>query len=147
MKYTITNRLVAITTAILLLPSIVCAQEVLTTLDKPSVLQSAQDPLFDCDIRETDSALSTVLEHIRIEYADDNVFLGKLEAAQRAWEEYRLAYLMSRFPEEDVQFHYGSIFSECWCVLYTQKTMERIQELQQWVDKVEEGDVCAGSIT
>ena len=41
---------------------------------------------------------------------------------------------------------YGSVFDACWCFRYTAKTEERIKELQMWLDKVEEGDVCSGSV-
>ncbi|WP_419786029.1 lysozyme inhibitor LprI family protein [Pseudodesulfovibrio sp.] len=112
----------------------------------PAPAESSSDPLSDCSVAEIDRQMYAVIAKIKAEYADDTHFLEKLDASQTAWEAYREAYLLSIYPEKDVQYMYGSVFSSCWCFRYTEKTKERISELRIWLDKVEEGDVCSGSI-
>jgi len=119
------------------------SSSVLAQQASPSV---GNDPLFDCNMAEVDRRMSLTLDMIKAEYADDSVFLLKLEEAQSAWEAYREAFLLSVYPEEDVRLKYGRVFDACWCLKYVSKTEERIEELQIWLDKVEEGDVCSGSV-
>lgn len=114
--------------------------------DNASLFHSVRDPLSDCNIAEIDRQMDAIIDKIKVEYADDQLFLKKLDEAQSAWEAYREAFLLSVYPEEDARAMYGSVFDACWCFRYTAKTEERIKELQMWLDKVEEGDVCSGSV-
>jgi hypothetical protein len=111
-----------------------------------SAVPSPNDPLFDCNMAEVDQQMYMVLDMIKTEYADDSLFLEKMREAQSAWETYREKFLLSVYPEENVRLKYGRVFDACWCFHYTAKTKKRINELKMWLDKVEEGDVCSGSV-
>ncbi|WP_319469515.1 lysozyme inhibitor LprI family protein [uncultured Pseudodesulfovibrio sp.] len=123
---------------------LLCLAISFSALAQPS--SSENDPFFNCSMAEVDQEMAATLDMIKVEYADYPLFLTRLEEAQLAWEAYRDAFLLSLYPEPDVRLKYGRVFDACWCSNYTAKTKERIKELQRWLDKVEEGDVCSGSV-
>ncbi|MGD8176784.1 lysozyme inhibitor LprI family protein [Marinimicrobium sp. ARAG 43.8] len=96
--------------------------------------------------QEADAELNRVYQQIRAAYADDDAFLGKLKKAQQAWITLRDADLEARFPADNKQAYYGSVYATCAANVKTTATIERIAFLQQWLDGVEEGETCAGSI-
>ena len=77
-------------------------------------------------------------------YQRDNVFIEKLKTAQRAWIKFRDADLESLYP--NTPSAHGSINLMCHCIALAELTTERTKSLKRWIDGVEEGDVCAGSI-
>lgn len=96
-----------------------------------------------------DSELNRVYKGILEKYKGDPKFIAKLRAAQREWLKYRDAEFEAKFPHADegktVQ-HYGSIFPMCAAQYRAQLTRERIDKLRVWLDGIEEGDACAGSV-
>lgn len=50
------------------------------------------------------------------------------------------------YPEKDDPSAYGSIFPACWSGQLAALTRERTQQLKKWLDGVEEGNVCLGSL-
>jgi uncharacterized protein YecT (DUF1311 family) len=79
-------------------------------------------------------------------YKDDAKFIEKLKLAQRAWIAFRDAELSALFPAEDTQAEYGSIYPVCRCQTLSELTSARTAQLRRWIDGIEEGDVCGGSI-
>ena len=73
-------------------------------------------------------------------------FPDKLRNAQRAWLTFRDAELEAKFPFEDKQYHYGSVYPMCANLFLARRTQERIKHLREWLDGTEEGDTCAGSV-
>lgn len=148
MRFSTRNSLIFLAVLVSSLTSVAFARDGVKSADasKQEAYLSQKDPLFDCSSTDVDKQLHSVINEIRVEYANEPGFIEKLEDSQRIWEEYRLAYLKSVFPKENARLEYGSIFSRCWCFHYAAKTHERIKELQLWLDKVEEGDVCSGSV-
>ena len=110
---------------------------------------AAQDELEICagsDFDKADRALNEVYSSILARYADDPGFIEKLEVAQRAWLNFRDAELDALFPHRDDPAYYGSVYPLCRDIWLTTLTNERIGQLKRWQNKVEEGDVCSGSI-
>lgn len=95
---------------------------------------------------KNEKRMHEILKQITIEYADDTLFLEKLDESQQAWEKYLWAHIKALYPEEDTRYHYGSVYSLCLCINLDSKIQSRIEELQLWLDKVEEGEVCSGSV-
>lgn len=80
-------------------------------------------------------------------YAKDPVFLEKFRASQRAWLKFRDAELAALFPHAKTDHgYYGSILDEAWAHWQTELTEERSDQLERWIEGVEEGDVYGGSI-
>lgn len=96
--------------------------------------------------RKADEEMNGVYAQVLREYKADAKFLRKLRAAQRAWLAYREAHLAARFPEESGRAAYGSVFPMCFCGVQEELTRARTAALRKWVDGLEEGDVCAGSV-
>jgi uncharacterized protein YecT (DUF1311 family) len=96
----------------------------------------------------TDSAnaeqdLNATYQSILKKYADNPVFVERLRAAQRAWLKFRDAQLEMRFPPADQE---GSVAPMCHASYKAELTQARTKQLRAWLDGIEEGDVCAGSI-
>lgn len=97
-----------------------------------------------------DKELNQVYQGVLGKYKGDAKFIVKLRESQRAWLKYRDAEFEAKFPhaEESKSTHYyGSIFPMCAGQYRAQLTRERIAKLREWLDGVEEGDVCAGSVS
>jgi uncharacterized protein YecT (DUF1311 family) len=95
----------------------------------------------------SESRLQETIRTIRTLYKADPRLLRCLEASQQAWLVYRDKQMAMIFPllNEDPNA-YGTMFSLCWSTWMTKLTNQRTAELQVWIDGIEEGEVCAGSI-
>ena len=96
------------------------------------------------EYKKADAEMNGVYRRINKEYSRDVAFIAALKKAQLAWIRYRDADMQSVFPGDPSQ--YGSIHPMCQCVRLSETTKERTRVLSKWVDGVEEGDVCAGSV-
>lgn len=94
--------------------------------------------------KKADAEMNAVYRRINRDYRHDPGFIVALKKAQLAWIRYRDAHLVSIFPGDASQ--YGSINPMCRCMNLAEITKARTQILNRWVEGVEEGDVCAGSI-
>lgn len=93
-----------------------------------------------------DKELNKVYQQILTMYKTDTVFINKLKVAQRAWITFRDAHLEALYPAANKQVEYGSFYPSCSCNELAAITQQRIKELKRWLDGVEEGDPCSGSI-
>ena len=98
------------------------------------------------DYKKADTEMNSIYRRILAENQNDRLFVQKMRAAQRAWVAFRDAHLESLFPAPDKRAAYGSVQPMCHCMELEKITAERAKVLKQWLDGVEEGDVCAGSI-
>lgn len=94
---------------------------------------------------ETESKMNQLIDSIIEANAEDSLFLGSFRRAQAAWLEFRIQHLNAIYPEEDKRY-YGSAYPMCRCGVLATLTEQRIEQLELWVEGVEEGDACAGSI-
>lgn len=93
----------------------------------------------------TDNELNMVYDEICIKYKNDTAFLVNLKIAQRAWIQFRDADVNARYPNGNKDY-YGSVFPMCHSMYLQSLTEKRISELKLWLDGLEEGDVCSGSV-
>ncbi len=96
------------------------------------------------EYKKADAEMNRVYELIRRDYRGDRLFLAALRKAQLAWIRYRDAHVESIFPGDRSQ--YGSINPMCRCGELAEMTKARTTILNRWVEGIEEGDVCAGSV-
>ena len=68
-----------------------------------------------------------------------------MKASQRIWITFREAELKVKYPENELE-NYGSVYQMCVSLYLEKLTRERIMTLKNWVDRIEEGDVCIGSV-
>lgn len=92
-----------------------------------------------------DQELNKVYQDVLRKHAKDTAFVAKLKAAQRAWIAYRDAELAARFPAADNSAAYGSSYPMCADTALEAMARQRTEELRQWLEGAQEGDVCAGS--
>lgn len=92
-----------------------------------------------------DKQLNAVYQKILEDYADDEAFIASLKEAQRCWITFRDAQLKMKFPDREPGY-YGSVLPMCEAMYLAELTQDRIKALQRWIDGVEEGDVCAGTV-
>jgi uncharacterized protein YecT (DUF1311 family) len=97
------------------------------------------------DFTSADEQLNSIYQEILSEYADDKVFIASLKEAQRSWVVFRDAQLKMKYPDREPGY-YGSVLPSCEAMYLTELTQERIKALQVWVDGVEEGNICAGTV-
>ena len=109
--------------------------------------QSAMNSCAYEDFTKADEELNRVYHSIRSAYSSDTLFLKQLHVAQRAWVAFRDAELTALFPQqENIRLHYGSVYPMCHNAVLTRLTLDRIKQLRVWLDGIEEGDVCRGSV-
>ena len=94
--------------------------------------------------KKADGEMNHAYQAILRDYRKDREFVAALRKAQLAWIRYRDAHLNSIFPGDRSQ--YGSINTMCRCNELAELTKARTQVLNRWVEGIEEGDVCAGSV-
>lgn len=98
------------------------------------------------DNQKADQELNSVYQAILNKYANDKTFIENFKQAQRAWLKWRDAEMAAIYPEQKQPGYYGSSFPGCWVGQLASLTRERTLKLRKWLDGVEEGEVCAGSI-
>jgi uncharacterized protein YecT (DUF1311 family) len=98
------------------------------------------------ELKADDAELNRVYQAILTRYKDQRAFVESLRKAQRAWVRFRDAELAAKFPGDDKQSRYGSVYPMCASRFLAERTRERIEQLREWLNGTEEGDVCAGSV-
>jgi uncharacterized protein YecT (DUF1311 family) len=96
--------------------------------------------------KQVNDELNSVYQQIEKEYSDDTTFLSALKTSQRNWIVFRDSEVKMKYPDREPGW-YGSVHPMCFSYYMAQLTTQRIEVLNQWIVGVEEGDVCAGSIT
>jgi uncharacterized protein YecT (DUF1311 family) len=94
---------------------------------------------------QAEKELNTYYQKILKAYRQDSAFIKNLKTSQRIWIEFRKAEVKMKYPDRS-RGEYGSVLPMCWSIYLTQLTNERIHTLKQWLEGIEEGDVCAGSV-
>nr|AAP58619.1 hypothetical protein [uncultured Acidobacteriota bacterium] len=130
----------AVVMFVLVVPSIVLPFSDATT--RQTQLQLNEEAC--AEYKKADAEMNNVYRRIMKDYRNDAPFIAALKKAQLAWIRYRDADLESIFPGDARS--YGSINPMCRCMHLADTTKQRTKVLQQWIDGVEEGDVCAGSV-
>jgi uncharacterized protein YecT (DUF1311 family) len=121
-----------------------------TTTEKKLNCDSAMTQLDmnDCAARaygEADTKLNEVYKALLKAYKSDTAFIHNLRTAEALWIKLRDAELMMKFPDRPYGW-YGSVQPMCESMYLTDLTRERITYLKQWLDGIEEGDACIGSV-
>lgn len=94
---------------------------------------------------EADSELNLTYKRILNDYKDDTAFTKSLIASEKIWVKFRDAEMKMKYPDREPGY-YGTIQPMCWAIYLTQLTLERIATLKQWLEGIDEGDACAGSV-
>ena len=97
------------------------------------------------EFQAADKQLNSIYQKILEEYADDDAFIASLKEAQRCWIAFRDAQVKMKYPAR-APGYYGSILPSCQAMYLTELIQDRTKTLQVWIDGVQEGDVCAGTV-
>ncbi len=81
---------------------------------------------------EADRELNITYQALKKAYNDHPYFLKKLLTAQRLWIQYRDALVEMRFPSENPEMDYGSMYRLCEMTYLTELTNKRAQELRDY---------------
>lgn len=96
------------------------------------------------EYKQADREMNRVYLKIVSDYRGNLAFIKAIKKAQLAWLRYRDAHVESIFPGNASQ--YGSVSTMCRCGSLAEITKERTQTLKRWLEGIEEGDVCAGTM-
>ncbi len=129
----------------LFLPFTAFGQDVGACLEM-AITHSEMNRCEGVNYEKADAELNRVYKRIQKVYKDDEEFLSKLKISQRTWIKLRDADLEMHFPKDNKQAQYGSVYPMCHSGVSTALTLQRVEYLKQWLEGVEEGDVCSGSI-
>jgi uncharacterized protein YecT (DUF1311 family) len=94
---------------------------------------------------KADKELNSIYQKVLKEYKEDTTFTKNLKASQKIWIQFRNAEMKVKYPNREPGY-YGSVHPMCWSIYLTELTNERIKTLKNWLDDIEEGDVCSGSV-
>ncbi|HBI20984.1 MAG TPA: DUF1311 domain-containing protein [Legionella sp.] len=97
------------------------------------------------DFAQTDLELNKYYKMVLNTYKNDPLFISKFIISQRKWLVFRDAYLESIYPNTQKNF-YGSVNPMCRCTALTDVTLVRLKQIKMWINGIEEGNVCRGSI-
>ncbi len=92
-----------------------------------------------------DKELNRAYNQILKEYKPDTAFIKNLKKSQSLWVQFRDAEMKVKFPDREPG-HYGSVQPMCWSLYKEELTRERLNALKVWLDGIEEGDVCSGTV-
>lgn len=92
-----------------------------------------------------DKALNAAYQKILKDYSKDAAFIKNIKKAQQLWIQFRDAEMKAKYPDREPGY-YGSVQPMCWYIYLTGLTEERTAKLKVWVEGIEEGDVCTGSV-
>lgn len=95
--------------------------------------------------RKADKELNEIYKQILVDYKTDIVFIKNLKASQRIWIKFRDAELKVKYPDR-APGTYGSIHPVCVASYLEKLTRERTNTLKVWIQGLEEGDACNGSV-
>ncbi len=104
-------------------------------------LNEAQFKLYKTADKELNSIYQTILQ----EYKEDTAFIMNLNKAQKLWIQFRDAEMKMKYPDR-APGYYGSIQPLCWYKYLTELTQSRTKTLKIWVEGIQEGDACGGSV-
>ncbi|QEC44284.1 lysozyme inhibitor LprI family protein [Pseudobacter ginsenosidimutans] len=107
--------------------------------------QSGMNQSSGDDFKQADKELNQVYQKIQQEYKGQTDFLKSLKASQQLWIKFRDAEMLVKYPKSK-QAGYGSVFPMCWSGYKAELTRQRTKTLQVWLDGIEEGDTCSGSV-
>ena len=96
--------------------------------------------------KKSDIELNNVYQKILAEYTSDSIFIDRLKKTQRIWIIYRDSELEMKFPGKNKQVEYGSIYPMCVSIYLKELTEDRTDKLRVWLNGIEEGDMCSGSV-
>lgn len=99
----------------------------------------------EMNLQKYELELKDIYSRIISNHKSNTEFIANLKAAQDSWLVYRDAQIQLKFPNKKPGY-YGSSFLMCLSFYKNELTQVRIKELRQWLI-LEEGDVCAGSIS
>ena len=108
--------------------------------------QSEMNTCSGIDFQTADRELNKTYQAVLKKYADDPAFITKLRASQLAWLKFREAELDATFPHAGKASYYGTSYPLCRAGKLTKLVTERTRQLREWLDGVEEGETCAGSV-
>ena len=96
------------------------------------------------EYEKADKDLNQVYQRLMQEYKNDTVFIKSTKEAQRQWVKFRDAQVKMKYPpyRDAVE----SVLPICRNYYLRELTNNRIKEIMEWLDGIEEGDVCSGSI-
>lgn len=99
-----------------------------------------------CDqLKKSDDLLNKTYQQVLQKYKDDKAFITQFVNTQKKWIQFKDAYVASMYlPEQSDS--YGSALTMCQCNFIDRITQDRLKQLQVWVDGIEEGDVCVGTV-
>ena len=101
---------------------------------------------FGAAYKSADGEMNAVYQQVLKAYSGDPKFIEKFKASQRAWVVFRDAEMEAVYPASDKQAEYGSVYPVCRSRHLETLTRERTKQLQVWLNGIEEGDMCAGSV-
>ena len=110
-----------------------------------SQTQAAMNKMAYATFEEVDDELNEVYQAILKEYKQDTLFIKNLRTAQRVWVQFRDAELEMKYPAYAGN-HYGSLHPVCRAGYLQRLTEQRLKTLNVWLQGLEEGEGCAGSV-
>lgn len=96
-------------------------------------------------LAKADKELNATYNKILKQYKSDAAFIKNLKASQKIWIKFRDAEMKVKYPEREAGY-YGSMQPLCESNYRAELTKKRTKELKAWLNGVEEGDTCGGSI-
>lgn len=97
------------------------------------------------DFQKAEKELNYVYRKIFRIYHSDTIFLKQLKITQKIWLKLRDAELNAKLTE-NTRAGSAIMNTMCWNVYKAELTRERIKHLRIWLNGIEEGDVCTGSV-
>lgn len=107
--------------------------------------QSDLQSRVNAELKRADDTLNAVYKQILDMYKNNPTFIDKLTEAELAWIAFRDAELELVHSAPNIQKVYGELAPVAIEYEKVRLTLDRVRQLQEWVDGVPEGTVGTGS--
>lgn len=94
---------------------------------------------------DADKKLNAVYQKILKLYSKNDLFVKNFKTAQKFWLQYREAQIEMKYPKRS-KGYYGSVLPMCQANYLEELTNIRVKQLEVWLNKPIEGDVCLGTV-
>lgn len=100
------------------------------------------------ELDAVDLEMLNIHKQIQKEYADDPLFLQKLQDAQVYWIQYKNRHIRSLYPKDSKFYkkNYDKQYNYCKCAEAARLTVLRVKEMKLWLDGKHSGNDCPSSI-
>lgn len=110
-----------------------------------SQTQEEMNQNANSSLKASEKKMNAIYKKILKLYSKNDLFIKNFKICQKLWIQYRNAQVDMKYPKRS-EGYYGSVFPMCKADYINELTNSRIKQLDEWLKKPDEGDICTGTV-